>query len=30
MTMWTKPVGIIGTGSFVPDNIVTTLIWKKS
>lgn len=23
MTMWTKPVGIIGTGSFLPDNVVT-------
>ena len=30
MTMWTKPVGIIGTGSFVPDNIVTNADFGKN
>lgn len=30
MTMWTKPVGIIGTGSFVPENIVTNADLEKS
>lgn len=29
MTMWTKPVGIIGTGSFVPDNVVTNADLEK-
>ena len=29
MTMWTKPVGIIGTGSFVPENIVTNADLEK-
>lgn len=29
MTMWTKPVGIIGTGSFVPDNVVTNVDLEK-
>ena len=29
MTMWTKTVGIIGTGSFVPDNIVTNADLEK-
>ncbi|WP_298705727.1 beta-ketoacyl-ACP synthase III [uncultured Veillonella sp.] len=29
MTMWTKPVGIVGTGSFLPDNIVTNADLEK-
>ena len=29
MTMWTKPVGIIGTGSVVPDNVVTNADLEK-
>ena len=29
MTMMNKPVGIIGTGSFLPDNVVTNFDLEK-
>ena len=29
MTMMSKPVGIIGTGSFLPDNVVTNFDLEK-
>ena len=29
MSMMNKPVGIIGTGSFLPDNVVTNFDLEK-
>ena len=30
MSMMNKPVGIIGTGSFLPDNVVTNFDLEKN
>ena len=30
MSMMNKPVGIIGTGSFLPDNVVTNFDFREN